>query len=283
MPESASESIYISVAAPVFNEEENLPALVKEIADALQPLGKPWEIVLTNDDSDDDSPGVLQTLMVEYPQLRVLSLAQRSGQTAALDAALRACRGQYIATLDADLQNDPADIPRLLEMITADRCDMVNGWRKDRKDPAMRLVSTKIGNWLRNRLTREDIHDSGCGLKVFRRECIQRMKLFNGMHRFFATLVKMEGYRVEEVPVHHRPRVAGVAKYGLWNRVFKVLRDAVAVRWMQDRTVLYDAHEWPRAAEDGTYQSDATSADAEPDDHAEAASLSRTDAPSQQS
>jgi hypothetical protein len=93
----------------------------------------------------------------------------------------------------------------------------------------------------------------------------------------------MEGYRVEEVPVHHRPRVAGVAKYGLWNRVFKVLRDAVAVRWMQDRTVLYDAHEWPRAAEDGTYQSDATSADAEPDDHAEAASLSRTDAPSQQS
>ena len=243
-PGAAGEEIYLSVVAPVYNEADNLPPLLQQIAAALANLPGAWEVVLTNDDSDDDSPQVLRRLMGQYPQLRVLSMPKRSGQTAALDAALRAARGRFIATLDADLQNDPADIPRLLEMVASGECDMVNGWRKDRRDPFGRRVSTKVGNWVRNRLTRENIHDSGCGVKVFRRECIERVKLFNGMHRYFATLVKMEGYRVREVPVHHRPRTAGVAKYGFWNRVFKVIRDAFAVRWMQNRTVLYDAEEW---------------------------------------
>ncbi len=123
---------------------------------------------------------------------------------------------------------------------------MVNGWRKDRKDSLMRRVCTKLGNTLRNWITRDDIRDSGCGLKVFRRECIGRMKFFNGMHRFFATLVKMEGYRVREVPVNHRYRIAGQAKYGFWDRFFKVIRDARAVRWMQSRSVLWQAEEWQR-------------------------------------
>ncbi|MCD6303991.1 MAG: glycosyltransferase family 2 protein [Planctomycetes bacterium] len=246
------EDIHLSVVAPVYNEAENLPPLLEQIAAALEPMPWRWEVVLANDDSDDDSPAVLRRLMEQYPQLRVLGLRKRSGQTAALDAALRAARGRFIATLDADLQNDPADIPRLLEMVESGRCDIVNGWRKDRKDPPLRLISTRGGNWLRNKLTRENLHDSGCGLKVFRRQCIERVKFFNGMHRFFATLVRMEGYRVEEVPVNHRPRTAGVAKYGFWNRIFKVIRDAIAVRWMQDRTVLYEADEWPRRAAEPT-------------------------------
>ena len=241
--------VYLSVVAPAYDEAENLPQLVAEISEALGEMDGTWEIVIANDDSSDGTPQVLRELMGEQPQLRVLSLRRRSGQTAALDAALRAARGRFIATLDSDLQNDPRDIPRLLELVASDRCDMVNGWRKDRKDPRLRLISTKLGNAVRNWLTHEKIRDSGCGLKVFRRECIERVKLFNGTHRFFATLVRMEGYRVMEVPVHHRPRVAGKAKYGFWNRLFKVLRDAVAVRWMRSRTVLYQAEEWHRTSE----------------------------------
>ena len=124
------------------------------------------------------------------------------------------------------------------------QCGLVNGWRADRRDPWIRLVSTRIANGVRNWLTHEQIHDSGCGLKVFRRECIDRLKLFNGMHRFLPTLVKMEGYEVIEVPVNHRPRTAGKAKYGVLNRVFKALRDAFAVRWMQQRMLHYECQEW---------------------------------------
>lgn len=239
-------AVYLSVVAPAYNEAENLPQLVREIVGAMGDLGRPWEIVLANDASCDDTPEVLRSLMADCPQLRVVTLRRRSGQTAALDAALRAARGEIIATLDADLQNDPADIPRLVERIAAGECDMVNGWRRDRKDPRLRLITTKFGNAVRNWLTRDDIRDSGCGLKVFRRACVARLKLFDGLHRFFATLVKTEGYRVEEVAVNHRPRTAGRAKYGFWNRFFKVMRDAVAVRWMRSRTVLYEADEWPR-------------------------------------
>ena len=245
-PERIVETAYLSVVAPAFNEAENLPQFVEEISEALTGLEERWEIVIADDESTDDTKDVLRLLMGKHPELRVLSLRRRSGQTAALDAALRAAGGRFIATLDSDLQNDPKDIPRLLDMVASGECDMVNGWRKDRRDPLLRRITTKFGNALRNRLTHESIMDSGCGLKVFRRECIGRVKLLNGMHRFFATLVRMDGYRVTEVPVNHRPRLAGKAKYGFWNRFFKVIRDALGVRWMQSRTVLYEADEWRR-------------------------------------
>ena len=128
---------------------------------------------------------------------------------------------------------------------------MVQGWRKDRQDSGLRLITSRYGNWMRNRLTKDAIKDSGCGLKVFRRACVERVKLFNGMHRYFATLVRMEGYRVVEEAVNHRPRVAGVAKYGFWNRFFKVMRDALAVRWMRSRIVLYEVDEVPRPRQPG--------------------------------
>ena len=243
MMEQSEHEVYISIVAPAFNEAENLPQLVDESVQAGLALGKDFEIIIANDDSDDDSADVLAGLMARVPQLRVLDMERRSGQTAALDATLRAARGKYIATLDADLQNDPADIPKLVEIIEADQADYVNGWRRDRQDKGWRLVVSKYGNKFRNYITRETIRDSGCGLKVFRRECIDRLKLFNGGHRFFATLIRMEGYRITDVQVNHRPRTAGVAKYGFLDRFFKVIRDAFAVRWMQNKIVLWKAKE----------------------------------------
>jgi dolichol-phosphate mannosyltransferase len=240
----SGDEMHLSVVAPAHNEMDNLPRLLEEIATALAKCEHPWEVIITDDASTDGTPGVLRDLQKKYPQLRVLSMQQRSGQTAAVDAGLRRARGMFIATLDADLQNDPADIPRLLGMLQSQSCDFVNGWLADRRDPWLRLVSTRVANGVRNWLTHEQIHDSGCGLKVFRRQCIDRLKLFNGMHRFLPTLVKMEGFRVIEVPVNHRPRTAGKAKYGVFNRLFKALRDALAVRWMQQRTVRYECREW---------------------------------------
>jgi glycosyltransferase involved in cell wall biosynthesis len=239
----SSGGIHLSVVAPAHNEMDNLPRLIEEIAAALAKSEYAWEVIITDDASTDDTAAVLRDLRKKYPQLRVLSMRQRSGQTAAVDAALRHARGTFLATLDADLQNDPADIPRMLEMLQSQPCDFVNGWRANRRDPWIRLVSTRIANGVRNWLTHEQIHDSACGLKVFRRECIDRLKLFNGMHRFLPTLVKMEGYQVMEVPVNHRPRIAGKAKYGVLNRVFKALRDAFAVRWMQQRILRYECQE----------------------------------------
>ena len=244
MTEAASSSqVYLSVVAPAFNEVENLPQLIAEVAAAAEKVGRPWEFVLVDDQSDDGSMELLREQMAQRPELRVLTMRKRSGQTAALEAGLRGSRGEIIATLDSDLQNDPAEIPRMVQLIETGNWDMVNGWRKDRRDNLLRRISTKCGNASRNWLTKETIHDSGCGLKVYRREAALSMKLFNGLHRFLPTLVRMNGFRVTEIAVNHRPRIAGKAKYGFWNRIFKFYRDAFAVRWMQRRNLLYQVGE----------------------------------------
>jgi len=242
----ANAEVYLSVVAPAHNEAPNLPALVSEVAESLSALDRPWELLIVNDASTDETPAVLRRLLGKWPVLRILSLRRRSGQTAALEAGLRAARGRIIATLDADLQNDPHEFPKLLPLLADGRCDFVNGWRKDRRDPWLRRISTRIANGVRNGLTGEQIHDSACGLRVFRREVAERLVLFNGLHRFLPTLARMKGFRVVEVPVNHRPRVAGQAKYGVWNRVFKALRDCFAIRWMQKRVLNYEVEEWER-------------------------------------
>ncbi len=239
-------SIYLSVVSPAHNEAENIERFVEQVVATAAAAGWLLEVIIVNDGSTDTTTAVLREMMGRYPQLRVLSLKKRSGQTAAIEAGLRAARGHFLATLDADLQNDPSDLPAMLGLISEGRCDMVNGWRRDRRDPWIRLLSTRIANHVRNRLTHENIRDSGCGLRVFRRECLTRVKLFDGMHRFLPTLVRMEGFRVVEVPVNHRPRVAGKAKYGVCNRLFRALRDAFAVRWMQSRSLRYECEEWDR-------------------------------------
>ena len=242
-PNRDPHPIFLSVVTPAFNEEPNLAQLLEEIRTALQDLTQPWECLVVDDCSTDDSLALLRSCKESHPELRILRMQRRSGQTAAMDVGIRRSRGRFIATLDADLQNDPQELPRLLELVTSGQCDMATGWRMERQDNWLRRLSTRIANGVRNRLTHEQIHDSGCCLRVFTREAVSRVKMFNGMHRFLPTLVKMEGYRVMESPVNHRPRVAGVPKYGVSNRALRGLRDTFAVRWMQRRIVLAEADE----------------------------------------
>ncbi len=225
----------ISVVIPVYNEEENLPILAAEVQGALQAIGRPYEVIFVDDGSTDDSPEVLRRLAGEDPGVRVIRQRRNSGQSAALAAGFRFARGGIVVTLDADLQNDPADISRLLERL--DAYDVVCGVRANRQDTWVRKVSSRIANGVRNRVTRDSVTDVGCTLRACRTEYLLRIPMFSGMHRFLPTLLKMEGARVTEVPVHHRPRLHGQPKYNIRNRIWRALADLFAVRWMQKRWI----------------------------------------------
>jgi glycosyltransferase involved in cell wall biosynthesis len=233
----------LSVVFPVYNEEENLPILLGEIAAALD--GTPWsyEVLAVDDGSKDRSLAVLHELRVKHPRLRVLTFARNSGQTAALDAGWRAARGTYVVSLDADLQNDPADIPVMMRKLEADKVDMVIGVRVNRHDTWSRRMQSKIGNGVRNWITNDRVTDTGCSLKLVRREAVEKVQLFTGMHRFLPTLVRLQGYKVAEMPVNHRARQFGVSKYGAMNRAFRGLVDCLAVRWMGKRMLRYEVRE----------------------------------------
>ena len=241
----------LSVVFPVFNEEENLPILMGEIARALG--GTPWsyEVIAVDDGSRDRSLAVLDELRATYPRLRVLTFAKNSGQTAALDAGWRAARGRYVVSLDADLQNDPADIPGMVHKLEESGVDMVIGVRVNRHDTWSRRMQSKIGNGVRNWLTHDQVTDTGCSLKLVRREAVEKVKLFTGMHRFLPTLVRLQGYKVNEMPVNHRARQFGVSKYGAMNRAFRGLVDCLAVRWMGSRLLQYEVREVPERGSAG--------------------------------
>jgi Glycosyltransferases involved in cell wall biogenesis len=233
----------LSVVFPVYNEEENIPILLDEIAKALD--GMPWayEILAVDDGSTDGSLEVLRRSRAKHPTLRVLTFDKNSGQTAALDAAWRAARGRYVVSLDADLQNDPADIPAMMRKLEDSASDMVIGVRVNRHDTWSRKMQSKIGNGVRNWITNDHITDTGCSLKLIRHDAIDRIRLHTGMHRFLPTLVRMQGYRVVEMPVNHRARQFGVSKYGAMNRAFRGLADCIAVRWMSKRVLTYNVTE----------------------------------------
>lgn len=233
----------LSIVFPVYNEEENLPILLREITAALAAENLSFEIVAVDDGSTDGSLAVLERSRADYPMLRVLQLEKNSGQTAALDAAWRAARGRLVVSLDADLQNDPADIPPMLRRLRESGADMVIGVRVNRRDTWSRRMQSKIGNGVRNWITGDRITDTGCSLKLVRREAIDRVRLFTGMHRFLPTLVRHAGYRVVEMPVNHRARQFGQSKYGAMNRAFRGLVDCFAVRWMGNRTLNYRVRE----------------------------------------
>jgi len=203
-----------------------------------------FEIIVVDDGSTDSTPKLLQEGMQKYPWLRILRRAKNGGQSAAFEAGFKAARGEVIATIDADLQNDPEEIPRLLPML--DGYDMITGWRKDRHDSGFRRLQTRIANRIRNWLSDETIQDSASSLKLYKRHCVEGLKLFNGMHRFFPTLVKMRGYAVFETPVKHSQRYAGTAKYGLRNRAWRAFIDLLAVRWMKKRYLKYEVNELKR-------------------------------------
>lgn len=235
------EKIDISIVAPVYNEEENLPILVSQLVEVLNPLGKSYEMIFVDDGSTDRSRALLREMVSRYPQIRILGFKKNCGETAAGSAGLKEARGDVVITIDADLQNDPKDIPKMLECLK--EYDMVTGWRQKREDSWVKRVTSRIANRIRNRLSGDTIRDSGCTYRAYKRECLENIKLYKGMHRFMPTLVKMEGFRVIEIPIGHHPRRFGVSKYTTWNRMWRALVDLLAVRWMKSRHIHYEIEE----------------------------------------
>jgi glycosyltransferase involved in cell wall biosynthesis len=236
-----NEQIEISVVVPVYNEEGNLPVLIPALVEVLKNLGRSYEMIFVDDGSSDESRRILKEMASEHASLRILRLKENRGLSTALVAGMREARGEIIVTLDSDLQNDPADIPRLLEYL--DRYDMATGWRQKREDKWLKKISSKIGNLVRNWVSGENIQDSACTLRAFKKECIQEIPVFNGMHRFLSTLVKMRGFGIIEVPVAHHPRRFGKSKYNIRNRMVRSFIDLLAVRWMKRRTIHYEIEE----------------------------------------
>jgi glycosyltransferase involved in cell wall biosynthesis len=219
----------LSIVVPVYNEEESLDALLKRVADCLG--DRRYEVILVDDGSTDNSFELMRSLALSNARLRCIRFRRNFGQTAALSAGITAARGDSIVTLDADLQNDPADIPRLLEKI-GEGYDVVCGWRKRRKDNSLRRVlPSKVANWLISRITGVRIHDLGCTLRAYRREIIQQVRLYGEMHRFIPIWATGEGARVTELVVDHHPRLHGVSKYG-FSRSWKVLLDLMTTKIM---------------------------------------------------
>jgi dolichol-phosphate mannosyltransferase len=252
-----AENIELSLVVPAFNEQEVIPELLRRVEAALRQTNKQFEVVIVDDGSTDGTPGLLNEAMRNRPWLRVVRMARNGGQSAAFDAGFKAARGQIIATIDADLQNDPEEIPRLLPML--DGYDMITGWRSKRQDSAFRLFQTKVANRVRNWISKETINDSASSLKVYKRHCLDGIHLFTGAHRFMPTLVKMRGFTVLETPVKHSHRYAGTAKYGFRNRAWRAFIDLLGVRWMKERYLHYSASEVkPSAPSSSTTKSDGT-------------------------
>ena len=223
-----TKSPAVSVIVPLFNEEENVPILQSELLATLS--GLDHEIVFVDDGSVDRTVEQIETA----PNIRVIRFEKNTGQSAAIYAGLQAARGATAVLIDGDLQNDPADIPRLLAEI-AGGADVVCGYRVKRKDTALKRVTSRIANAVRSRFTKDGVRDTGCTLKAMRRECVSALVPFKGMHRFIPALIKGAGYRLVEIPVNHRPRRFGRSKYGLGNRAFRATVDMFGVRWLLAR------------------------------------------------
>ena len=234
----------VSFVVPCHDEEGNLRALVTEIQRAVAPLGLAYEIVITDDASSDGSWALLRALAADDPRLRAQRFAHNCGESAASWAGMQASRGRVIVTLDADRQNDPAEIPRFLAGLKY--ADCVCGTRVEARrsgDNLLRVLSSRIANWVRVKLGGGDISDAGCTYRAFRRECLANVRCFKGVHRFLPALIAMEGFRVTEIPVTNRARVSGRSHYGVGNRIFVALADLLAVRWMRSRAVRWEIEE----------------------------------------
>jgi len=229
---NAPTSPAVSIVVPVFNEEENMSILQSELRAALS--GLDHEIVFVDDGSTDRSMEKIETA----PDVRVLRFEKNTGQSAALYAGIRAAHGQTIVMIDSDLQNDPADIPRLLAEISRG-ADLVCGYRAKRKDTITKRLTSRIANFVRSRFTRDYVRDTGCTLKAMRRECATALVPFKGMHRFIPALIRGAGYQLVEIPVNHRPRRFGQTKYGFGSRAVRATMDMFGVRWLLSRRLNY--------------------------------------------
>jgi len=234
-----TDSIDLSVVVPLVDEAPNLRPLHAELVPVLETLGAPWEIVYVDDGSRDEGPSILAALARDDPRVHVVLLARNYGQSTALIAGAEAARGRWMATLDADGQNDPADLPALWRVIERGEADAVTGVRAHRADPWVKRVSSRIANSVRDRLSGDRVTDVGCSLRIFPREALLRAVRFEGMHRFLPTLLRMNGCTVVERTVGHRPRRAGRTKYGIGNRLWRGLADLLMVRRLRRRRIDY--------------------------------------------
>jgi dolichol-phosphate mannosyltransferase len=226
-----------SFVIPVNNEEENLTPLLEEIDAVAKHLQGRSEVIFIDDGSTDNSLNCLMKLKNTYPYIKVIIFDRNYGQSSGFDAGIQAATGDIIITMDADLQNDPADTLNLLKFYP--EFEVVIGTRTKRNDSIVKIVSSRIGNGVRNFITRDSICDTGCSLKVFKSEVIKKIPIYHGMHRFLPTLCRMYGAKVKEVAVAHRPRIKGKSHYGIGNRALNGLMDTLAVRWMQERNLHY--------------------------------------------
>jgi dolichol-phosphate mannosyltransferase len=230
--------LLISVVVPAHNEAANLPGLIREIVNAFAGRDD-YEIVVVDDCSSDDSRTVLTTMQTSLAQLRVLTHVRNAGQSQALINGVRAARGRWIGTLDGDAQNDPADLPRMLNEIL-NRGDsplkLIQGWRVKRKDTGFKRWSSKVANAVRSTLLRDATPDSGCGIRVVERAALLNVPSFDHMHRFIPALIRYAGHQVESMEVHHRDRMAGKSHYGLWNRLWVGIIDLFGVAWLGRRS-----------------------------------------------
>lgn len=214
----------ISVVVPVFNEEGNVRELHKEILEVCKKENYKFEIIFVDDGSKDKTPEICKGLK----PLKYIRMRKNFGQTAAMDAGIKASQYDYIVTMDGDRQNDPADIPKLVKYLEDNNLDIVSGWRKNRKDTVMKKFTSRVANFLRGIIVKDHIHDSGCSLKIYKKECFDHINLYGEMHRFIPALLKIKGFEVGEVVVNHRPRTAGVTKYN-WKRTVKGFVDMISL------------------------------------------------------
>ena len=225
----------LSAVVPCFEEEGAVDALVREIHAALCGTGRSFEIIFVDDASTDGTVDVLEQVRRDVPELLIVRHAFNCGQSAAVASGIAAARGDVVVTMDGDGQNDPADIPNLLALLEG--ADVVCGMRTNRRDDFVRRSSSRIANAFRNFVTRDAVKDAGCALRVMRREALAELPVFNGVHRFLPSILRVQGYRVVEAPVGHRPRTTGISKYGVWNRLLRGLVDCLAMLWWRRRAI----------------------------------------------
>ncbi|XXJ20198.1 glycosyltransferase family 2 protein [Desulfovibrio caledoniensis] len=231
-----------SVVLPVYNEQDNLQTLFAEIRAAADSTGRPWEAVFVDDCSTDRSLSIIRELAARHPEVRYVAFAENRGQSAAFCAGFDAVESDIVVTMDADLQNDPSDIPDMLAAF-GDDCEMVIGWRARRRDTFIKRISSRIANKIRDSIVDDGVHDTGCSLKVMRTDLLRRIPRFKNMHRYFPILMKMEGARIHEVKVNHRQRGAGVSKYGTLDRALAGIWDLIGVKWLITRHIGYTVKE----------------------------------------
>ena len=232
-------SVKYSIVIPMKDEEGNVKPLIEEIEPIMHSLNDGWELICIDDGSVDKTLSILNELSSEKPYLKTIVFDRNYGQSSAFDAGFRSARGEYVITLDGDRQNDPSDIPRMIKM--AHQFDLVCGIRKKRRDKWLKRAISYWANTVRSRFCGDGVQDTGCSLKIYRKSCLNKIKMYHGMHRFLPALFKIEGFSVGQLPVNHRERDQGKTKYNFLNRSFNTVSDMFAVRWMRKRQLNYKA------------------------------------------